>query len=761
MNRRTFLKLSALTGAAVGASQMTGALDTPAASPLSKATQNTDDEKWIATSCLICPARCAIRLRVVNGKAIKVTGNPSSRVSEGKICPRAHIGLQVLYDPDRIAFPLKRTTKEKGKGIDPKWVPMTWDQAFEEVTRYLRPLREKAQPHRLLLFSGLNTVSGEDAISRFAAAFGTPNLISGDGLDCEAEKSGHWMADGHYSNRAYDLDHTRYILAFGADILESGRPLTRFLRKWGKLRREEPNRTKVVVINPRYSVTAAKSDEWIPIQPGTDAALALGVAHVIISEKLYDQNFIHHWTEGFDSYKNLVLSQYSPKVVSEITGIPSEAIQRTAREFSQTRPAIALGGMGSINWPEGSTISHAIFCLNALVGSVDVPGGVIYQVHPKYRDMADGVQDEIARRGKIQPCLDFRGTDRFPAAKVVTNQIPESILEDVPYTVEMAIGFNSNFNMSAPGTQRWDEAVKKIPYFVHISPFVSEMAQYADLVLPSTTFLEEWGYDHSPSESGYAEARIKQPVVSPRGYSRSTIDILFEWARRLGGGVAQSFADIGGDSKGFVQFRTAALMPWEEFLREGVWSGPQYEYKKYNHLFNTPSRKFEFTSGNLKSLLSKMKKKTGDLDCLPHYKESQFLGEREKYPLILFPYQPLMHMENGSQNYPWAQEIFLPMQGMGWDNLAEINSETANALKLREGEEVWVESPFQRMKVKLKCSEGVHPEVVAVSIGQGHSAYGRWQKGMGVNPNEILGVDYDPVSGQSSFFNTRVRVYKA
>jgi molybdopterin-containing oxidoreductase family iron-sulfur binding subunit len=120
-----------------------------------------------------------------------------------------------------------------------------------------------------------------------------------------------------------------------------------------------------------------------------------------------------------------------------------------------------------------------------------------------------------------------------------------------------------------------------------------------------------------------------------------------------------------------------------------------------------------------------------------------------------------MHMENGSQNYPWAQEIFLPMQGMGWDNLAEINSETANALKLREGEEVWVESPFQRMKVKLKCSEGVHPEVVAVSIGQGHSAYGRWQKGMGVNLNEILGVDYDPVSGQSSFFNTRVRVYKA
>jgi anaerobic selenocysteine-containing dehydrogenase len=417
--------------------------------------------------------------------------------------------------------------------------------------------------------------------------------------------------------------------------------------------------------------------------------------------------------------------------------------------------------MGAVNWPGGAHISHAVFCLNALVGSIDVPGGVIYQVHPKYREMGDGAPDEIARSAKIQPCLDFRGTDRFPMAKVVTNQIPESILEDAPYPAEMAIGFNSNFNMFAPGTQRWDKALSKLPYFVHISPFISEMAMYADLVLPSTTYLEEWGYDHSLAASGSPEARIKQPVVTARGESRSAIDILFELARRLGGRIAQSFSDLGGDSKGFVQFRTATLKPWEEFLRDGVWSGPDYQYKKYQHLFNTPSKKFEFCSGNFKALMSKMKRRTGDLDGLPRYEEPQFLGQREKYPLILLPYQPLMVIENGSQNYPWAQEIFLPMQGVGWENLAEINSETANTLNLRDGEEVWIESPFQRMKLKVKCSEGVHPEVVAVSIGQGHSAYGRWQKGMGVNPNEILGVDYDTLSGQSVFFNTRVRVYKA
>jgi anaerobic selenocysteine-containing dehydrogenase len=762
LNRRTFLKLSAFAGAVIGANQIIGPSDTPAALPLQKTPQKALEEKWVATSCLNCPARCAIRIRVVNGKAVKITGNSISQVSEGKICPRGHVGLQVLYDPGRILSPLKRTNKEKGKEIDPKWVPISWDQALNEVTQRLKSLREVAQPHKLLLFSGLNTVSSEDMIARFADVFGTSNLIPGNGLDAETEKSGNWMADGHYTSTAYDLDHTNYILAFGADMLESSRPLTRFLRKWGKLRREKPNRTKVVVINPRYSVTAAKSDEWIPINPGTDAALALTIANVIISENLYDIDFVNRWTTGFDSYKKLVLSQYSPEVVSKITGIPPEVIQRIAREFAQTKPALALRGRESINWPEGSHISYAIFCLNALVGSIDVPGGIIYQEDPKYRDMPHRVEDDIARRGKNYPRIDFRGTDKFPAAEVVTNQIPESILEGVPYSVEMAIGFNSNFIMFAPGPERWDKALKKLPFYVHISPFISEMALYADLVLPSTTYLEEWGYDHSPPGSGFAEVRIKQPVVRPLGDARSITDILFEMAKRLEGGLTQSFAGMGDHSEGFIKFRTETLMPWKEFLRKGVWIGKDYEYKKYGRIFNTPSKKFEFFSGNLKALVSKMRKGTEkDFDYLPNYKGTKFLGEKEKYPLLLLPYQPLMVVENGSQNYPWAQEIFLPMHGIGWNTLVEMNSETAKNLRLRDGNVVWVESQFQKVQARLKCSEGVHPQVVAIACGQGHYAYGKWQKGVGVNPNEVIGVDYDSLSGQAAFFNTRVKVYKA
>jgi anaerobic selenocysteine-containing dehydrogenase len=762
LGRRSFLKLSAITGVAMGMSHMSGALDSLAAQTPTEKNPNVIKEKWVATSCLNCTARCATRVRVMNGKVVKVTGNPYSQVSEGAVCPRAHIGLQVLYDPERISTPLKRTNKEKGKGIDPKWVSISWDQALDEVTNRLKNLREKGEPNQLLLFHGLNTISTEDLIFRFAEAFGTPNLISGDGLDSETEKSGHWMADGHYTQTAYDLDRTNYILAFGADMIESSKPLSRFLRKWGKIRREKPNRTRIVVINPRYSLTAAKSDEWIPIHPGTDAALALAIAHVIITEELYDKAFIKDWTVGFDAYKQLVLGQYSPKAVSQITGIGPETIQRIAEEFAQTKPAIALQGKESINWPEGSFTSYAIFCLNALIGSIDVPGGITYQEYPEYRPMPPLAEDEISRKGRMRPVVDFRGTEKFPVAKVVTNQIPESISKGIPYPVEMAIGFNSNFSMSAPNAGRWDEALKKISYTVQVSPFISEMALYADLVLPSTTFLEEWGYDHSPPGSGFAEVKLKQPAVNPHSSARLIIDLLFEITKRLGGGVAQSFANMGDNAEGFVKFRTETLTPWKEFLEKGVWRGKDYEYRKYHRIFLTPSKKFEFFSGNLMSLFDKMKTiKEGRRDYLPHFNEVKFLGEKEKYPFILLPYQPLMVIENGSQNYPWAQEVFLPKDGIGWETLVEMNSETAKKLRLKDGQKVWVESPYQKIKVKMKFSEGVHPEVVAIPSGQGHYSYGKWQKGIGANPNEIIGVDYDHLSGQAAFFNTRVKVYKA
>ena len=760
LSRRKFLKLTAAAGFSVGAIGIHNQSDSaPFVQP---SDASTAKGRWISTSCLNCPARCGITVKVAGGRAVQINGNRSSLVSEGEICPRGHTGLQVLYDPERVLSPLKRSQPKKERGIAPEWKPISWDQAMQEIARKLRTLRDGSRPHQLLLLSGLNSRSNEDLLSRFAEAFGTPNLVSGDGLDREAEKAGNWMADGHFDACAYDLDHTNYLLSFGADLLESTPPTARWLRKWGRLRREKPIRTKVVVFQPRYSLTAAKSDEWIPIKPGTDAALAMAIAHVIIKEELFDLRFVKEWSVGFDQYRQIALQDYAPEAASKITGIPAETIYRIAGEFARTRPALAIPGKGAIARPGGSSTVYAIHCLNALVGSIDVPGGILYQDSPGYRAVPNVTYDEIAKKGSEQPPIDLHGTEGFPAAQMVTNQVPRSILEGKPYPIEMAIGFNSNFNMTAPATGQWEEALKKIPFYVHVAPFISEMAEFADLVLPSATFFEEWGYDHSSPGAGSAETRIKQPVVKPMGDSRSMGDILFHLAERVPGAVTKAFNDVGSSAEGFVRIRTSSLLPWEEFLKKGVWKGPAYQFRKYPQIFHTPSKKFEFVSGNLRAVQIKKGRSVKEgIPSSPHYSELKWLGDEGKYPLVLFPYQPLLTFGNGSQNYPWAQEIFLPMQGVGWASPAEINSKTARSLNLRDGDEIWVESSFGKIRTRVKVSEGVHPGIVCLPCGQGHTSYGKWQKGIGCNPNEVIGIDFDVLSGQSAFFNTRVKIYKA
>ena len=504
-------------------------------------------EKWTNTSCLNCPARCATSVRVVNGKAVRITGNRLSQVAEGDLCPRGHIGLQVLYDPARIRFPLKRTNPEKGRGADPGWKPVSWIEALDELTGRLRAVRDSGTPEQLAIFTGLNARSDEDLVARFAAAWGTPNLIGGDALENEAVRVGRWLADGNYSQIAYDLGKTSYVLSFGASIVESERPLARNLRMWGKMRRET-DRARVVVIDPRYSVTAAKADQWLPINPGTDGALALAIANVIITEGLYDRDFIDKYTVGFDGFKAAVLDGYSPESVSKTTGIKAATIRQIARDFGGTRPALAWVGRGVAGWPNGTLTSYAIFCLNALVGAINSAGGVLYQEEPHYRAMPDIAEDAAGRDGRKKPPLDGRNSVLAPDQVLSANMAAANIVAGQPYPVKMAIGFNSNFNMTAPSSAVWNDALKKLPYYVHVAPFVSEMALYADLVLPSATFLEQWGYDHSPPGSGFAEVRIKQPVVDAASDTRSVGDTVFEIARRLGGTVAASFSELGSSA---------------------------------------------------------------------------------------------------------------------------------------------------------------------------------------------------------------------
>ncbi|MDP3062669.1 MAG: molybdopterin-dependent oxidoreductase [Chloroflexota bacterium] len=805
LTRRQFIKTAGTAGA--GAVLMGFALDFRALAS-SPAPSPDGEGKWIASGCNGCVGWCPLMVKVVDGKAVKIKGNPNSRWTRGKLCPRGQLNLQILYDPDRVKKPLKRTNPKKGRDEDPRWVEISWDEALDTIAGKLKAIRDRGTPERFALFRGRYTPLDADLLyGRLAKAYGTPNAISHSAICDETNKSGNWYARGKYAYTAIDFEDVNYILAFGAPFLETHRPTTGILAAWPEGRRGRAIRPKTVMIDPRYSVTASRADEWVPINPGTDGALALGIAHEILVQGLWDRKFVGDfkdtskkfvagqatdvadwqdaYTTGLIQWWNLALKDFSAEEASKRTGIPAETIKRLAKEFAITRPAVTLRGRGAGAWPGNGTYNvYAIYALNGLVGSVEVKGGANHYPSVGYSPEPIPIkQDDAAKAGAAKPRIDEKGTKRFPKADVVTNNAADNILKDYPYPIEAALGYWNNFAFSAPGSRRWEEALKKIPFVVHHTTHISEWSIYSDIVLPAKTYLEKWSAgDPAGGSSLWSGVTLYQPVVEPLWDTRSEVELAIALGKKLGQhypSLKESFDGIAGPygdtAEGYTKARTEAFwkpLPggWDEFRTKGTVNVGPYKFKWE---FDTPSKKFEFFSGNLKALFEEKKVTDADLDSyyikargelvyVPHHEDPIFIGDASKFPLVLITYKNQLNQEGRSANAPWAQEMYLnPLYGTGWVNLAEMNPRTAGEYGVADGDLVWVESGVGRIQARAKLSEGIHPSVVAMCYGQGHWAYGRWAKGKGANPNEITGVMFEHITGMAAYFNTRVRIQKA
>ena len=662
IHRRGFLKGAAVLGAAsavLGGKPIIGALKRGTAEASPKV-----EEKWVHTSCISCPAVCPLQVKVQDGRAVSVEGNANSVVTDGAICAKAHLLLQTLYDPDRVKSPMKRTNPKKGSNEDPQWVPISWDEALTVMAEKMRGLRDKGEAHKVLTLRGRYAISDADMMYEyFGKAYGTPNNISHSALCAEGDKQAQWMANGQFKYSAYDLERCNYVLYFGLSPLEAHRPTARLQRQWGYTRQERGKRIKTVVIDPRLSATGTVADEWHPINPGTDGAMALAIAHEILVGGLWDKAFVGDFTEagkrfvpgqlidekdfteqmtfGLIKWWNLVLKDFTAEQAAKETGISSKDIARIAREFATTKPAIAWRSRGACAWTTGSYAGFAIFALNALVGSYDAPGGVLVQSGAPLKKLPAPPTDELGKKAAAMPRLDLKGTKKFPNASVITNQVADSVIKGDPYDVEMAIGWFCNWNHSAPGSTRWSDALTKIPFFVHITPFASEMTQFADIVLPTPTTLEDWAYETVPDAGGIAEVRIKQPVIKPLFDTRGVAQIAIDLAKKIGGHMAKAFETVPATNEAFVKQVASSVQPWSEFETKGVWSGPAYKYGDHAKRLLTPSKKFEFLSGNMKAKFEKLKmtdadlkaihiNATGEVALLPHYEAPRFLGDKQE-----------------------------------------------------------------------------------------------------------------------------------
>ncbi len=748
-------------------------------------------EKWVPTVCGQCLGGCGILVRMIDGWATNIIGNPLHPINRGALCPKGIAALQGLYDPDRIRSPLKRIGK-RGEG---RWQPISWKEAIQEISNQLRELRENGEPHKLVVLGGRYRGLMRLLWERFLEVYGSPNYIDNqfrwDGIPME----GLFLTQGIHTLFTFDFENVKYLLSFSAPLLDSYWFPIHALKAFGQFRRGRTGqRGRLVQIEPRLSITGMKADEWIPIQPGTEGILALGIAHMIIKEGLYDKEFVLKNTFGFENwvdskeqthigFHDFVLSEFPPQRVSSKTGIPIDTIIRLSREFATNQPSLAIG------YRDRPFHQMAVWALNGLVGAIDRRGGILIPKSIPFQPFPSPSKDRAARKGLERKRIDEVRESPFGIDQPYL--FAKNSISGIPYRPKILFLYYSNPFFSNPCPEFFQRAFDQIPFIVSFSPYMDDTTQYVDLILPDHTPLERWQDDPLFLNNGFPVLGIRQPVTPPIHQTRATGDVLIDLARSLGGEIEKAFpwkdfkevllyglkgiyesrrGDVFGleydeawirmlqrggwwdpSYKSFEEF-------WELLLEKGGWWDPIYEFGERERIYKTPSKKFEFYSQGIKGVLLSSKGEE-DSSFLPHWEES-VPKEEEKYPFILNIFKT-MALDGRNANQPWLQGILGPHLFEKWATWVEINPITASKYDISDGDWVWVESPHGKIKVKARLYQGAMPHVVNIPFGNGHRTGGRWSKKIGENPYRLLGLELDSLTGQPIHGNTRVKIYKA
>ncbi len=790
ITRRDFVKISTGFAISLGVLPLIKPALVPAPSTTdaapgdsSRAAKAGTPEQFINTVCSLCSAGCGLQVRVVNGYAVKVEGNPLHPLNQGVCCPRGQASLEVLYSPERIAGPLRRKVAKDIAAREPgQWERITWDDAIKLVAEQLRNLRDKGEAHTAAFLHGELRGQMRPLVQRFAKAYGSPNVISMDDLDAQVARLAMFLTQGINDYPIYDIDNARYVLCFGGSLLESSRHLQKYLSGYGFMHRGQSNRGKLVVVDSRLSVTAAKSDEWIPIRPGTLGALALGMANVLIKSGAINEAFVRQWTFGYEDFKDdqgrthlgfkrLVLEQYTLDRVADITGIPGGTIARLAGEFGANRPALAILPTGRGDLSAGNSLSSAmaIHALNALVGSIDIPGGVQVQQYPELAPFPALPSDLVADKARTQPRLDGVGTDH-PIAFAASHGLSDNLLAGKPYRANALFLLNANPVHDAPQGQRFADALKKTPFVVSFSPTIDESAAYADLILPSLTFLEIW-QDDLVEGTGYPGIALRQPVVKPLHEGRNPGDAIIQIAQAIGGKMSEAFA--WNSFLDVIKQRISGLgISWDALIEKGAWSALVYFFAApgskawrqivgRDRLSAPKDGRFDFFSREMFAALTT----PTDLACLPHF-DVPAQATNADFPFWLTCQETMTQPRGWHGVIPSLQEVYGLQVGSRWESWVEIHPKAAHALGIKKDDWVWIESASGKVRARARLTEGIWQNAVNMPYGQGHFSLVQWGREPstaklthGANPYHMLSINREKNSGVAAMLPARVRVY--
>ena len=734
IDRRCFLSLAMGAGAGIALSPLPWKLTDDVSiwsqnwpwTPVPK----RGEAKTVHSVCTLCPGGCGISVRKIDDRAVKIEGMKSHPVNQGGICALGLSGLQLLYGPTRVKGPLKRVG-DRGKG---QWMPISWDQAIREVTEKLAGIRKAGRPQSVAWFSGASSNTLNQLLDRFSQAYGTPNGMRLPTLE-DAYSLTLSLMNGGRARIGFDFEHAGYVLSLGAGLLDGwGSPVRMFKAnsQW------KTAGVKVVQVEPRLSRTAAKADTWISVNPGTEAALALAMAHVILKESLYKADFVESYTEGLmEGFRNIVLADFSPEAVAKVTGVDAATITMLAREFAKAKRPIAVCGRGQGTLPGSLDLFVATHALNALVGNLNQPGGV-WMVREELPSWPDVQLDSAAKTGLGYPRLDGIQT---PARISLPNRFIQAVAAGKDYPVEALLIVESNPLYTLNDTALVRQALSKIPFIVSFSSFMDDTAAWSDLILPNPIYLERSDDVVGVSGYPYPTIALSQPVVKPQCNTRPVGDVLLQIAKGLGDSVATALA-----WKDFNACLEASLGERFKSLKKSVvWVDKAYKPAAWDEVFAT--ERFSFIPKGI----------AADAALKP----VSVPGDAGGFPLTLMAYDT-MRLSNGYiGNPPFLTKILEDTVLKQTDGLVEINPKTAKSLGFDEGDRAQIETPKGKALVKVHLDDGIVPGVVAMPRGLGHEAYDAYLAGKGINVNNLMASVNDPISGFEAAWGIRAKLSKA
>jgi anaerobic selenocysteine-containing dehydrogenase len=789
ISRRVFLQLLGATGALAGGVSQIWAIPDEWREKLRSGPRL---ETWKLSTCGQCQAGCGIRVRLIDDIPVRILGNPIAPVNNGFVCPMGEAGLELLYHPDRISSPLRR----KGKKGEPGWEPVSWDDAMKQIAQARRKKGKAKQPGRFgFLMGDRNTLSTQFA-GEFAARLGSSHFFPW--RTPSVNELGFWQGAGEFPPLAFDLTRTDYMITFGTNLLEEPPSPVYFNRIYGGLK-EKRARTglKMVHVDARMSQAGRNANEWVRIRPGSMGVLALGLTYVILRDNIYDQDFISRHTQDFrrgsDDFRTLVTRDYSPERVSEVTGVPAQTILRLAREFVSAKAPLALAG-GTLASSEAELFTQwAVASLNALSGGFSSKG--------LWRDPVPVPWDPSPvsafslRSGTFSRKPENSLGSDLPASWMAEN-LPELAEAGNISDLETLLIAHVNPVFQAPNQKAWRDWLSRIPLVVQFTTMIDDTSPYADLVLPLTTYLEQWDLTLPTPNLPFSQLGLQQPVVPPLSGARSLGDVLLRLGKEAGvdllpGSNGKSYEEyvaarmkqIFASGKGTPFFEAVSLEFLEDLRKRGwqVYSYPAFEdfwrllqekggwWDPEEHPSVDWKRKKKFlfpTTSRLATLLkeSSVPRPEGGGETGVRSPNLSFEdGIRRPDGLdsfLLVPFTSLMNMTGDGASLPLLQELFGLYPRLYWNTWAEIHPERAARLNLKDGDLIRVIAGKGEMTLPVRIVKTVFPEILSVPFGQGHTERGRTAKQVGANPVAMLDHHADPLSGRNSWRSTLVRVEK-